>query len=90
MDGEMRGEEEEERTRDISWGLSAAPARSAAPMLLGSSVESVAWPGRGFEGMRRGSAAEEGTVVPSTAMSERLPPLGFGSFEVDMMRVWTG
>lgn len=51
------------------------------PRSLGSEEESVAWSGRGTEGIVLGVAEVEGTVVPETAMSEREPPWGLGSEE---------
>ncbi len=71
-------------TLGISLALSATAARSVVPRSLGSSEEVVAWSGRGTEGMVRWVAAEEGTVVPSTAMSVREPPCGLGSWGVDV------
>lgn len=61
----------------MSPALSATPARSVL-------LSSVACPGLGLEGMVLGSAAEDGTVVPSFAMSKRSPPL-LGPCCEDMM-----
>lgn len=58
-----------ERTLGMSLALSA----SKSP---GLSVDVVAWPGRGTEGIVRWVADSEGTVVPSTAMSVIEPPWG--------------
>ena len=74
-----------------TWGmslvLSATDARVVLPRSWGSSEEVVVWSGRGLEGMVRGVAESEGTVVPETAMSLREPPCGLGSEGGDMFGV---
>ncbi len=59
------------------------------PRSLGSEEEVVVWSGRGLEGMVRGVAESEGTVVPETAMSLREPPWGLGSEDWDIVG-WFG
>lgn len=66
-------------TLGMSLVLSATDASSVLPRSWGSSEEVVVWSGRGLEGMVRGVAESEGTVVPETAMSLRDPPCGLGS-----------
>lgn len=65
----------------ISVGLSAAPAKSLAPKLLGSSTGSVIWLGWGTDGTRFCFPASLGIVVPETAMSDSEPPLWGSSWE---------
>lgn len=67
--------------------LSATEARVVLPRSWGSEAELVVWSGRGLDGMVRGVAESEGTVVPETAMSLREPPCGLGSEGGDILGV---
>ena len=77
----------DERTWGMSLVLSATEASSVLPRSWGSEEEVVVWSGRGLEGMVRGVAEVEGTVVPETAMSLRDPPCGLGSEGGDILCV---
>lgn len=77
----------DERTLGMSLVLSATDARVVLPRSWGSEEEVVVWSGRGLEGMVRGVAESEGTVVPETAMSLREPPCGLGSEGGDIFGV---
>ena len=89
---EVSGEEWDGMGRDgctcgMSLVLSATDASSVLPRSWGSEEEVVVWSGRGLEGMVRGVAESEGTVVPETAMSLRDPPCGLRSEGGDILVV---